>query len=108
MSFTNQHSPLTDIVIVHIVYINENIPPPTLCKAHTHPSAYLSAHPSLRPPYAKRTPIPPPTHPSLSNHPSTHGQKHGQKRIILLCHHNNIVIIGAPPFDSELFQGGLI
>ena len=29
MSFTNLFSPLTDIVIVHIFYVNETIPPPT-------------------------------------------------------------------------------
>jgi hypothetical protein len=34
ISFTTLCSPLTDIVIVHIVYINENIPPPPpLCDA---------------------------------------------------------------------------
>ena len=29
MSFTNPCSPLTAIVIVHVLYINETIPPPT-------------------------------------------------------------------------------
>ena len=34
ISFINPHSPLADIVIVHIVYINETIPPPPpLCDA---------------------------------------------------------------------------
>jgi hypothetical protein len=51
----NPHSPLTDIVIVHIVNINETNP-------QTHPSTHRTTHPSthsLNPSYAKRTP----THP---------------------------------------------
>jgi hypothetical protein len=51
MKFINPHSPLTAIVIVHIFYINDPIPPPT--------------HPPIPPP------TPPPTHPPIPHSPLT-------------------------------------
>jgi hypothetical protein len=73
-SFKNPYSPPTDVVIVQIVYINENIPPPFMIAtpkaAHKFTRGERSDHQpevgniyrfSFLPPYAKRT-----NHPSQS------------------------------------------
>jgi hypothetical protein len=64
MSFINPYSPLTDIVIVHIFYINETTPRPRIhpFRANSRPTTYA---------------------------PKNHGKKHLR---MLLCYHNYIII----------------